>query len=86
MSDENRESLQAQVGYLTAQLDNMKEQMRELSAFVKEHMNKEEVKFATIDQRFEKGYRWMIVLSFIIVSDSAGLPLEKLLKFVFQFV
>lgn len=86
MSDEQRTSLEAQVGYLTAQLDGLKDKMQELSDFVKDHMNKEEKKFQVIDNRFEKMYKWFILLSFIIVADSAGFPLEKLIQLLLHVV
>lgn len=72
MSGEVRSSMKAQIGYLTAKVEDLDE-------FIKDHMDREELKFSSI-------HKWMIGLTGAMVLQSAGLTLEQLFSLLVEIV
>lgn len=68
---EPRDSLPAQVGYLTGKVENLDERLDELDIFLRNHMTSEEVKIARI-------YKLLALMAAVIVLQSAGFSLKQI--------
>lgn len=76
---ESRTSMQAQIGYLTSQVEN-------LDRFVRDHMNREEKKFASVHTDISANKRWMMGLTVLVLADSAGVDLHSLFSMALRIL
>ena len=74
-----RDSMRAQLGYVTAKIE-------ELDKYVREHMIKEEDKFGVINQTILLQRRYLIGVTCLMVMDSSGLPINRVLETLLQLI
>ena len=66
-----RDSLPAQVGYLTGKMEDMDDRLDSLDIFLRNHMTSEEVKITRI-------YKLLALMASVIVLQSAGFSLKQI--------
>ena len=72
---ERRESDQYKIGYLTRAVND-------LSVFIKEHMEKEEIETAKFRERIEKLGNRQLMLVGVVALQIIGVPTDKILEVV----
>lgn len=76
---EERDTMSSQMGYMTAKVE-------ELDRFVREHMREEESRFAAINRTIALQRRYLVGLTVLIISESAGFPIRDLLALILKVI
>ena len=79
MGNQERDTMNSQMGYVTAKVEA-------LDQFIRDHMKTEEDKFSSINQTIVKQQRYLWAMTLLVLLDSAGMPLDKLMTLVLKLI